>query len=86
MAKQYPNRYVVNVKSPKDEAACRAAYSELNPAAKRRDGKDISAVRTVSGEYGYALLPKSINRSKDREIHRGESFISRSEVRKQMKK
>ena len=86
MAKQYPNRNVVNVKSPKNEAEYRAAYAELNPAANRRDGKDISAVRTVSGEYGYALLPKSINRSRDREVHRGESFLSKSEVRKQMKK
>ena len=86
MTKHYPNRNVVNVKSPKNEAECRAAYAELNPAAKRRDGKDISAVRTVSGEYGYALLPEGVNRSRDGKAHRGESFISRSEVRKQMKK
>ena len=86
MVKHYPNRNVVNVRSPKNEAAYRAAYAELNPSAKRRDGKDISAVRTVSGEYGYALLPKSVNRSKDREVHRGESFIPKSEVKKQMKK
>lgn len=39
MTKHYPNRNVVNVKSPKNEAECRAAYAELNPAAKRRDGK-----------------------------------------------
>lgn len=86
MAKNYPNRIVTNVKSPKNESAYIAAYKELNPKSNRRDGKDISAVRTSSGEYGHALLPKDKNRSRDRDPHRGEDFISNSELRKKMKK
>lgn len=86
MKRDYPNRIVVNVKSPKNETDYIRAYKQLNPSASKRDGKDISAVRTISGEYGHVLLDPSKNRSKDKNPHRGEDFISNEELRKKIKK
>ena len=83
--KQYPNRNVRNVKSPKNEQAYINAYKEMNPKAKKPGGLDISAVKTVSGERGYALLPENANRSKDRDVHRGQSFISKEDLQEHMK-
>ena len=84
MAK-YQNRIVTNRRSPSNENAYRQAYSEMNPSARRRDHYDISAVRAKDGTPGHALLPQSINRSKDRDNHIGRSFISDRELRKKMK-
>lgn len=85
MAK-YPNRVVTNRRSPSNESAYRQAYGDLNPSARRRDHYDISAVRAKDGTPGHALLPQSINRSKDRDNHIGKSFIPDYQLRKQMKK
>ena len=68
MAK-YPNKVVTNRRSPSNESAYRQAYGDLNPSARRRDHYDISAVRAKDGTPGHALLPQSINRSKDRDNH-----------------
>ena len=84
--KNYPNKTVKNVKSPKNEKEYIQAYSQLNKNSKKNDGFDISAVKTKSGERGHALLPQNINRSKDNQYHHGKDFISNSELRKQMKK
>ena len=86
MGNKYPNRIVVNVKSPKNERDYIEAYKQLNPKANKPDGKDIAAVKTPNGEYGHVLLNENVNRSKDKNPHRGESFISNDELRKQMKK
>ena len=86
MANKYPNKIVVNVKSPNNEQDYITAYKEMNPQAKRHDNKDIAAVKTLRGEYGHVLLSPSANRSRDHEHHRGESFISNNDLRKQMKK
>ena len=85
MAK-YPNRIVTNRRSPSNESAYRQAYSDMNPSARRRDHYDISAVRAKDGTMGHALLPQSVNRSKDRDNHIGKSFIPDYQLRKQMKK
>lgn len=85
MAK-YANRIVTNRKSPSNESAYTNAYRELNPRSRRNDHYDISAVRAKDGTPGHALLPQSINRSKDRDNHIGRSFIPDRELRKQMKK
>ena len=81
----YENRKVVNVKSPANENELVRIYKDLNPKAKRADGLDVSAVRTVSGERGYALLPEDVNRSKDRKVHIGKDFIPYSEIKKHQK-
>lgn len=86
MGDKYPNKNVVNVKSPKNEKDYIAAYKELNPAAKKNDGLDIAAVKTTSGQYGHVLLKQEDNRSRDKNVHRGKDFISNDELRKQMKK
>ncbi len=80
------NRIVKNRPSPKNEDAYISAYLRANPAAKRRDGKDIAAVTTKSGEKGHALLDPAANRSKDRDYHRGEAFIPDETLRKKMGK
>ncbi len=85
MAK-YQNRVVTNRKSPSNESAYRQAYSEMNPSARRRDHYDISAVRAKDGTLGHALLPQSVNRSKDKDNHIGKSFIPDYQLRKNMKK
>ena len=84
MAK-YANRIVTNRRSPSNENAYTHAYKQLNPAAKRNDKYDISAVRAKDGTPGHALLPQSVNRSKDKNNHIGKSFISDRELKKRMK-
>ena len=80
------NKIVTNRKTPPNEAQYVAAYIKLNPSANNpNDGLDISAVKTKDGTAGYALLPESINRSKDREPHRGKAFISTEDLKKAMK-
>ena len=86
MGSKYQNRLVTNRRSPKNERECVEAYIQLNPSAKRKDGLDVSAVTTLNGEKGYALLDPSTNRSRDRKVHRGEDFISQSEINKKIKK
>ena len=80
------NRIVINRKTPKSHDKYVATYLELNPSAKKpNDGMDVSAVKTKNGISGYALLPEEMNRSRDRDPHRGVNFISSEELRKAMK-
>ncbi len=79
------NKLVKNRPSPKRETEFIRAYKEMNPSAAKPDGKDIAAVRTKNGVSGHALLSQSINRGKDTNYHRGEDFISDTELRKRMK-
>ncbi|HNX16211.1 MAG TPA: hypothetical protein PKO28_02415 [Bacilli bacterium] len=80
-----PNRIVKNRQSPKNEKKYIEAYKSINPSAKKKDGRDISAVTTKSGTRGHALLPKDINRSKDSSNHIGKSFVSDFKLKKEMK-
>ena len=83
---KFPNKNVVIVRSPKNEAELIRAYKEMNHRANRpNDGLDVSAVRTVGGQRGYALLPEEHNRSKDHDVHRGQDFISKEDLEKHMK-
>jgi len=83
---KYPNKIVINRKSPPNEAALINAYKELNPRANRRDNLDVAAVRLKNGTPGHALVNQSINRSKDRENHIGQNFIPDKELKKQIRK
>lgn len=74
---RYANRIVTNRKSPSNEEKFIAAYKEMNPTARRRDGLDIAAVKTKDGKNGHALLSENANRSKDRKNHIGQDFYSR---------
>ncbi len=85
MAK-YPNRIVTNRKSPRNESDYINAYYKMNPSAKIKDNKDISAVRAKDGTLGHALLHQSVNRSKDKGHHIGQDFISDKELRDKFKK
>jgi len=77
------NRIVINRTSPKNEKQYVNAYIKANPVALRTgDGYDISAVKTKDGETGYALLPEEINRSRDKNPHRGKDFVSTAELKK----
>ena len=81
------NRIVINRKSPSNEKDYIRAYLEANPsAADEGDGLDVSAVKTKNGETGYALLPEEINRSRDKNPHRGKDFISTAELKKIIRK
>lgn len=83
---KFPNKNVVNVKSPKNEERFVEAYKEMNHRAnKPNDGLDVSAVRTVSGQRGYVLLPQEVNRNKDRNVHRGKDFISMEDLKEHLK-
>ena len=84
--KNYPNKNVKNVKSPKNEQQYINAYKDLNPRAKRKDNLDVAAVVSASGERGHALVNQKPNRSHDTDYHRGQNFISNEELRKHMKK
>lgn len=76
------NKIGKNRKSPKNEDDYIAAYIKQNPAAKREDGMDISAVITKDGTRGHGLLPEDINRSHDKYYHRVRNFIPDSELKK----
>ena len=84
MAK-YSNKIVTNRKSPSNEQAYINAYKTMNPKANRSDNYDIAAVKSKDGTLGHALLPQGINRSKDKDNHRGIEFIPDKELRKKMK-
>lgn len=84
MSANFENRRVINVRSPKNEDAYIRAYKEMNPRASRKDDYDISAVKTINGEYGHVLLKSSLNRSKDKNVHNGKDFISNNDLRKKM--
>lgn len=79
------NRLVQNRKSPKNENELIRAYLEVNKAACKADGKDVSAVRAKDGTLGHALLKEEINRGKDSGFHIGEDFIADSELKKRIK-
>ena len=83
---KYPNKIVTNRKSPSNERAYISAYKELNPTARKSDKLDVAAVKTKNGVYGHTLMNQSANRSKDRNNHVGQGFISDKELRRQMKK
>ena len=83
--KNFPNRIVVNRKSPKNEQDYINAYKQMNPDARKSDKMDICAVRTPSGENGHALMNQSINRGRDRNRHIGKDFISDKDLRDEMK-
>lgn len=76
------NKIGKNRTSPKNENDYIAAYLKANPAAKKQDGMDISAVITKDGTKGHGLLPEEINRSHDKDYHRVKSFIPDSELKK----
>ena len=84
--KKIENRVVQNRKSPKNEDKYIDAYKEMNPAAKRRDGLDIAAVRTKSGGTGHALLSSNVNRSKDNGYHIGKDYISDKDLKNHINK
>lgn len=85
MAK-YPNKIVTNRRSPSNEADLINAYKELNPRACRKDNLDVAAVRAKDGTPGHALLNQSVNRSKDKDNHIGQNFISDKELKDRLKK
>lgn len=79
------NRLARNRKSPSNEEDFIAAYKELNPSSKRKDGYDIAAVLTSNGEKGHALMDESFNRGRDYQYHHVKNFIPDSELKKKMK-
>lgn len=76
------NKIGKNRTSPKNENDYIAAYLKANPAAKKQDGMDISAVITKDGIRGHGLLAEEINRSHDKDYHRVRNFIPDSELKK----
>lgn len=74
------NKIGVNRASPPSEPKYVDTYRNI---IKNTHGKDVSAVN-VNGVPGYGLLPPEINRSRDRENHRIEDFISSADLRKEM--
>ena len=79
------NSLVQNRPSPKNEPDYINAYKQIVPSANRKnDGYDVSAVRTKSGQTGYAMLQEGLNRAKDDDFHRGKNFVPTSAVRKKM--
>ena len=71
-----------NRTSPNNEDDYISAYMKQNPAAKKQDGMDISAVIANDGTRGHGLLPEDINRSHDKDYHRVTNFIPDSELKK----
>ena len=82
----YENRIVKNRKSPANEAELINAYKDMVPKSKRPDHYDIAAVTAKDGTKGHVMLNESINRSKDREYHRGQNFVPDSELKKHINK
>lgn len=78
------NKIGKNRTSPKKEDDYIVAYLKANPAAKKQDGMDISAVITKEGIRGHGLLPEYINRSHDKDYHRIKNFIPDSELKKKL--
>ena len=76
------NKIGKNRTSPKNESDYISAYIKANPAARKQDGMDISAVITKDGVRGHGLLSEDINRSHDKDYHRVKNFIPDSELRK----
>lgn len=82
----YENRIVKNRKSPANEQELINAYKALVPKSGRPDNYDIAAVTAKDGTKGHVMLNESINRSKDRDYHRGQNFVPDSELKKHIKK
>lgn len=82
--KYMENKIARNRRSPRNEDDYIEAYLVFNPAARKKDGMDISAVITKDGTPGHGLLNKSINRSHDKEYHRVTNFVPDSELKKKM--
>lgn len=76
------NKIAKNRISPKNENDYIASYLKENPAAKKQDGMDISAVITKDGIRGHGLLSEEINRGHDKDYHRVKNFIPDSELKK----
>ncbi len=79
------NKIARNRTSPRNEKDYIEAYLKQNPAAKKSDGLDVAAVVTKDGIKGHCLFPEEINRSHDKEYHRGKDFIPDSELKKDLK-
>ena len=71
-----------NRTSPYNEDAYIEAYKKAVPEANKEDTYDISAVTTLSGYIGHAMMNQSDNRSHDNQYHRCINFISDDELRK----
>lgn len=78
------NKIAKNITSPKNENDYIAAYLKENPAAKKQDGMDISAVITKDWIKGHGLLLEEKNRSHDKDYHRVKNFIPDSELKKKI--
>ena len=78
------NKIAKNRKSPKNENEYIEAYKRLNPKANKQDNYDIAAVIAKDGTKGHGLLSEDINRSHDKNYHRVTSFISDSELKKNL--
>lgn len=76
------NRIAKNIPSPKNEATMIALYKKQNPKACKRDGMDISRVKTKDGEIGHGLMTQKINRSHDNGYHKVYDFISDNKLKK----
>ena len=83
--KNFSNKIVRNIKSPQNEQERIEAYKNICGLGDKHRG-DISSVITKSGQKGMAILPKDINRSKDKNYHIGKKFVSNTEINKELKK
>ena len=80
------NKKVTNRPSTKSHDKYVKEYLKQNPSAKKPNDKlDVSAVTTIGGIPGYALLSEDKNRSRDKNVHIGKDFISSEDLRKSMK-
>ena len=83
--KKFSNKIVKNIKLPTNEQERIEAYKNICGLGDKHRG-DISSVITKSGRKGMAILPKDVNRSKDKNYHRGKKFVSNTEINKELKK
>jgi len=77
---------VTNRRSPKNKQDYIQAYIKQNPSAKKKDGLDIAAVRDKTGTPGHTLMSQEHNRSKDKNLHRSQDFISDTQLKKDINK
>ena len=83
--KNLSNKIVRNRPSAKNEQERIEAYKRKCDLGDTHRG-DISSVVTKSGEKGMAILPSKINRSNDRDWHRGKNYLPDSVINKELKK
>ena len=70
-----------NRQSPYNEEDFIEAYKRIYPNADLEDDYDISAVVTMGGTLGHALMFYSYNRSHDNEYHHCYNFVSDDELK-----